>query len=105
MISRLWHGWTTPANADAYQRLLRDEIFPDILAWKIEGFRTIRLLRRDIGGEVEFITDMVFDSLDAVKAFAGPDYEHGVVPPKARALLARFDATSQHYEIEDTRHN
>ena len=105
MISRLWHGWTTRANADAYERLLREEIFPGILARKIDGFHSIRLLRRDIGGEVEFITDMVFDSLDAVKAFAGPDYEHGVVPPKARALLARFDATSQHYEINDTRHN
>jgi hypothetical protein len=105
MISRLWHGWTTPANADAYERLLRDEIFPGILGRKIKGFRTIRLLRRDAGGEVEFITDMVFESLDAVKAFAGPNYEHGVVPPKARALLARFDATSQHYEINDTRQN
>ncbi len=105
MISRLWHGWATPANADAYERLLREEIFPGILARRIEGFRTIRLLRRDIGAEVEFITDMVFDSLDAVKAFAGADYEHGVVPPKARALLARFDATSQHYEINDTRQN
>ena len=105
MISRLWHGWTIPRNADAYERLLREEIFPGILARKIDGFHSIRLLRRDIGGEVEFITDMVFDSLDAVKAFAGPDYEHGVVPPKARALLARFDATSQHYEINDTRQN
>ena len=105
MISRLWHGWTIPRNADAYERLLREEIFPGILAREIDGFRSIRLLRRDIGGEVEFITDMVFDSLDAVKAFAGSDYEHGVVPPKARALLARFDATSQHYEINDTRQN
>ena len=105
MISRLWHGWTTRANADAYELLLREEVFPAILARKIDGFRSIRLLRRDIAGEVEFITDMVFDSLDAVKAFAGPDYEHGVVPPKARALLARFDATSQHYEINDTRQN
>ena len=105
MISRLWHGWTIPRNADAYERLLREEIFPGILAREIDGFRSIRLLRRDIGGEVEFITDMVFDSLDAVKAFAGPDYKHGIVPPKARALLARFDATSQHYEINDTRHN
>ena len=105
MISRLWHGWTTRANAEAYERLLREEVFPGILARKIDGFRSIRLLRRDIDGEVEFITDMVFDSLEAVKAFAGPDHEHGVVPPKARALLARFDATSQHYEINDTRQN
>ncbi|MEH2510573.1 antibiotic biosynthesis monooxygenase (ABM) superfamily enzyme [Nitrobacteraceae bacterium AZCC 1564] len=73
MIARIWHGWTTPANADAYERLLRTEIFPGILARKIVGFRDIQLLRRDDGHEVEFVTIMNFDSLDAVIAFAsGP---------------------------------
>jgi antibiotic biosynthesis monooxygenase (ABM) superfamily enzyme len=105
MISRIWHGWTTPANADAYERLLRTEIFPGILARKIAGFRTIDLLRRNAGDEVEFITVMLFDSLDAVIAFAGPNHEEGVVPPKARAVLSRFDAASQHYEVIETRHN
>ena len=105
MISRIWHGWTTPANADAYEHLLRSEIFPGILARKIAGFRTIDLLRRNAGDEVEFITVMLFDSLDAVIAFAGPNYEEGVVPPKARAVLSRFDAASQHYEVIETRHN
>lgn len=105
MISRIWHGWTTPANADAYEHLLRTEIFPGILARKIAGFRTIDLLRRNVGEEVEFITVMLFDSLDAVIAFSGPNYEEGVVPPKARAVLSRFDATSQHYEVIETRHN
>jgi hypothetical protein len=105
MIARIWHGWTTPANADAYERLLRTEIFPGILARKVTGFRDIQLLRRDAGEEVEFITIMNFDSLDAVIAFAGPNYEEGVVPPKARAVLSRFDATSQHYEIIDVRRN
>ena len=105
MISRIWHGWTTPANADAYEHLLRSEIFPGILARKIAGFRTIDLLRRNAGEEVEFITVMLFDSLDAVIVFAGPNYEEGVVPPKARAVLSRFDAASQHYEVIETRHN
>ncbi|WP_424627979.1 antibiotic biosynthesis monooxygenase family protein [Bradyrhizobium sp. SYSU BS000235] len=105
MIARIWHGWTTPANADAYERLLRTEIFPGILARKIEGFRDIQLLRRDDGGEVEFITIMNFDSLEAVIAFAGPNYEEGVVPPKARAVLSRFDAVSQHFEIIEARQN
>jgi len=103
MISRIWHGWTTPANADVYERLLRTEIFPGILARKVAGFHDIQLLRRDAGAEVEFVTIMTFETLDAVIAFAGPDYEQGVVPDKARAVLSRFDATSQHYDIIETR--
>jgi heme-degrading monooxygenase HmoA len=99
MIARIWHGWTTPANADAYEALLRGEIFVGIRGREIAGFRGIELLRRETGGEVEFVTVMKFDSLDAVRTFAGGDYEAAVVPPKARALLARFDARSQHYEV------
>lgn len=100
MISRIWHGWTTPANADAYETLLRSEIFQGIQSRQIEGFKGIHLLRRSLGDEVEFITIMWFDSLEAVRVFAGTDYEVAVVPPKARALLSRFDARSQHYEVK-----
>ena len=103
MISRIWHGWTTLANADAYERLLRTEIFPGILARGVKGFRSIELLRRTDGSEVEFITVMHFDTLDDVIAFAGTNYQEAVVPPKARAVLSRFDATSQHYDIIETR--
>jgi heme-degrading monooxygenase HmoA len=99
MIGRIWHGWTTPANADAYEALLRSEIFQGIQSRQIAGYRGIHLLRRNLGDEVEFITIMWFDSLEAVRAFAGQDYEAAVVPPKARALLSRFDARSQHYEV------
>ena len=99
MISRIWHGWTTPSNADVYEALLREEIFLGIKARRIEGFRSIQLLRRNVGEEVEFITIMEFDSLDAVRVFAGEDYEACVVPPKARAVLRRFDHRSQHYEV------
>jgi len=99
MIGRIWHGWTTPANADAYETLLKNEIFVGIGDRQIDGYRGINLLRRDLGDEVEFITLMWFDSLDAVRAFAGSDYEVAVVPPEARALLSRFDARSQHYEV------
>jgi antibiotic biosynthesis monooxygenase (ABM) superfamily enzyme len=99
MISRLWHGWTTPRNADAYEALLRSEIFMGITARQIAGFRGIELWRRPGEDEVEFVTVMKFDSLDSVVAFAGPDYELAVVPPAARALLARFDARSTHYEV------
>lgn len=99
MIGRIWHGWTAPENADAYESLLRHEIFQGIEDRRIEGYRGIQLLRRSLGAEVEFITIMWFDSLEAVRAFAGEDHEVAVVPPKARALLARFDERSQHYEI------
>lgn len=103
MICRIWHGWTTPANADAYEHLLREEIFVGIAQRHIRGFQRIQLLRRTVGAEVEFMTMMWFDSLDAVRAFAGEDYELAVVPRSARAILARFDERSQHYEVRETR--
>ena len=103
MIARIWHGWTTPQNADAYETLLRTEIFPGIAAKGVAGYRGIELLRRPLRDEVEFVTVMWFDSLDAVKAFAGEDHEAAYVPAKARAVLARFDDRSQHYEIRDSR--
>jgi len=100
MISRIWHGWTTSANADAYEALLKSEIFVGIQEREIAGYRGIHLLRRDLGNEVEFVTIMWFDSLDAVRAFAGENYEVAVVPPKARMLLSHFDERSQHYEVK-----
>jgi hypothetical protein len=103
VICRLWHGWTTPANADPYERLLRSEIFHGIAARGIHGYQGIELLRRTDGGSVEFVTVMWFDSIDAVRAFAGVDYEVAVVPPVARALLERFDARSAHYEVRRAR--
>lgn len=103
MICRIWHGWTEPRNAEAYEKLLRTEIFPAIVARAVPGFRQIELLRRPLDNEVEFITVMWFDTLDAVRAFAGEDYQTAVVPPKARAVLARFDVRSQHYELRDQR--
>jgi heme-degrading monooxygenase HmoA len=99
MVGRVWHGWTSPQNADNYEALLRHEIFLGINDRQIAGYRGIHLLRRDIGAEVEFVTIMWFDSLDAVRIFAGDDYEAAVVPPKARQLLAHFDARSAHYQV------
>lgn len=100
MISRVWHGWTTPVNADAYEALLKSEIFTGIRDRQIAGYRGIHLFRRNIGDEVEFVTVMWFDTIEAVRVFAGEDYEVAVVPQKARALLSRFDARSQHYEVK-----
>lgn len=100
MISRVWHGWTTIEQADAYEALLVDEIFPGIQQRQIAGYHGIELFRRTTGLEVEFVTIMYFDSLDTIREFAGEDYEVGVVPIKARALLTRYDERSQHYEVK-----
>ena len=101
MISRIWHGYTTHENADIYENLLKEEIFVGIRGRNIPGFREIQLFRRGIGKEVEFITVMWFDSLEAVRIFAGDDYEVAVVPLKARAVLSHFDERSQHYEVRE----
>jgi heme-degrading monooxygenase HmoA len=97
VIGRIWHGWTTSENADAYEQLLRGEVLPGID--RIEGFQGAQVLRRDAGDEVEFVTVTLFDSLDAVRAFAGEDYEVAVVLPEAQQLLAHYDARSAHYEV------
>ena|SRR5437867_4904933 len=101
MICRMWHGWTSHENADAYERLLKDEIFTGIASRRIEGYRGIQLLRRAHEREIEFVTIMWFTSLDAVRAFAGEDYTRAVVPLKAQALLARYDQRSAHYDIRE----
>lgn len=101
MIARVWHGWTIAENAEKYERLLRDEIFPGIAAKGVDGYRGVALLRRELGDEVEFKTVMWFDSLDAVRRFAGSDYERAYVPQAAGAVLARFDERSQHYDLRE----
>ncbi len=102
MIERLWHGWTTAENADRYEALLKTEIFPGIAAKGVAGYRGIWLLRRALpSGEVEFLTIMSFDTWDAVRNFGGVDYEKAYVPPSARAVLARYDERSAHYELRE----
>ena len=103
MILRVWHGYTTPENGDAYEALLRQEIFHGIEAKAMPGFSGIELLRRKSGDEVEFVTMMRFDTIDDVKAFTGEDYELAYVPDVARKVLKRFDARSQHYELRESR--
>lgn len=102
MILRVWRGWTTSENGDAYERLLREQIFPGIAAKGVAGYRGIQLLRRPLpSGELEFMTIMSFDSLEAVKAFAGPDHQIAYVPPAARRVLSRFEESSAHYEVRE----
>jgi hypothetical protein len=99
MIARIWHGYTTIENADAYETLLKEEVFISIGNKQAAGYRGIQLLRRVLGNEVEFTTIMWFTGMDAVKEFAGENYHTAHVPPKARALLSRFDETSIHCEM------
>ena len=100
MICRIWHGYATLQNADAYEQLLKKEIFTGIEEKQIDGYKGIELLIRRTGDEVEFITIMHFISIEAVKQFAGEDYEKAVVPLKAQQLLKRYDDRSQHYEVK-----
>ena len=105
MITRVWRGWTSPSDADSYEALLRDSILPGIASRGIEGYRGAHLLRRHDGDEIEFVTVLWFDSIEAIRVFAGEDHEMAVVPQTARRLLSRFDERSRHYEtrIEPTR--
>jgi len=103
MILRIWHGYTTPQNADRYEALLKREIFEGIENKKLAGFRGIELARRPLGEEVEFITIMRFERIEDVKAFTGDDYEAAYVPDAARQVLNRFDARSQHYDLRESR--
>jgi antibiotic biosynthesis monooxygenase (ABM) superfamily enzyme len=96
MITRIWRGWTAPENADAYERFLLDELFPAMR--DIPGFRGAEVLRRRDGDEVAFVTLTRFASLDAVRAFAGEDYEVPVLEPPALALLSRYDERAAHYD-------
>jgi heme-degrading monooxygenase HmoA len=97
VIARIWHGWTSHEDADTYERFLREQMFPSI--HRVPGFRGADLLRRDDGDEVAFITITRFESLDSVRAFAGDDYEQAVIEPEAKALLARHDNLSAHYDV------
>ncbi len=106
-IKRIWHGWTTPDNAAAYENLLRTEVFPGIEAKQIPGYRGIELLRLDRDengdGEVEFVTIMTFDTIQNVIDFQGPDYQRCYVPEAAQKLLKRWYQNSDHYEVKETR--
>jgi heme-degrading monooxygenase HmoA len=100
MIARLWRGWTSMENADAYERLLREPVLPDLQ--QIDGYRGGYILRNDGNNEVEFVVMNLFDSLEAVRAFAGPDYTVPVFEPEARQLLSKVESLARHYEVKIT---
>ncbi len=98
MIARIWHGWTKSVDAKAYEEMLRNEIFPGIAARNIKGYRGAELFIREGSDEVEFVTLLRFDSMDAVKEFAGPDASKPVIFPRAERLIARMEQ-ARHYRI------
>jgi antibiotic biosynthesis monooxygenase (ABM) superfamily enzyme len=104
-IRRVWHGWTTPENAESYWTILRTIVIPGIEAKEIGGYRGIEVLRRDGGDVVEFVTIMTFESLQSVIDFQGEDYERAYVPDPAQAVLERWDMKSAHFEVLDVRPN
>ena len=97
MIARVWHGYTKPEHADAYEAMLKPELLPGVS--KMKGYKGSYLLRRSAGNEVEFITIMLWESIDAIRAVAGENYETAVIPEERRKYLARYDSKSVHYEI------
>lgn len=95
MITRLWRGWTARENADAYEHFLLSELFPSMR--DIADFLSADVLRRDDHNQVAFVTLTRFESLEAIRAFAGENYETPVIEPTAQALLSHYDERAQHY--------
>lgn len=97
MIARHWRGWTTRDNGDSYEKLLKGKILP--MLNNIPGYKGGYVLRRNVTDEVEFIVINLFDSIEAVQVFAGPDYCVATFEPEARRLLAKVEPLAHHYEI------
>jgi hypothetical protein len=97
VIARVWHRYTKPEHADADESMLKPELLPGIS--QVKGYKGSYFLRRALGSEVEFITIMLWDSIEDIRAVAGADYETAVIPEERRKDLTRFDAKSAHYEI------
>jgi len=102
-VARIWRGWTTVENADAYQRVVDGEVLPAIFDRSIPGLISAHLMRADMveNEEVEFITIMWFESIDSVKNFMGEDYRRSHVPENAQVVLKRFDTEAKHFHILD----
>jgi heme-degrading monooxygenase HmoA len=98
MIARIWKGWTRVENADAYEKLLGEKVYPEL--YKIKGYKGGYILRKDAKDEIEFVTVNFFESLDAVKAFAGDNYETPVFEPEARRLLSKVEPIARHYDVK-----
>jgi len=97
MIGRLWRGWATVKHAQAYEKLFRTHILSGLQL--IDGFTGAYVLRRDVEEEVEIVTITLFESMEAIRAFAGTEPTLAHITPEARQLLSRFEDTVIHYEV------
>jgi heme-degrading monooxygenase HmoA len=99
MIARVWKGWAKVSDADAYEELLREVVYPELRT--IEGYIGGYILRHDNKEESEFVTVNLFDSIADVKAFAGSDYDAPVFEPEARRLLSKVEPIVRHYDVKE----
>ncbi len=99
MVIRIWHGRTKPENADKYEQLLKQKVFPEIAAKALKGYKGIQLLKRKVESRVEFITIMGFVDMATIKEFAGEDYEKSYVITEAKMLLEEYDSRARHFEL------
>lgn len=97
MVIREWRGRALIQRADAYPTHFRESVLPELL--RLPGFIDGQLSRRAIGDRVEFLVLTRWQSMDAIRAFAGTDIGKAVVEPAAVAALTDFDSTAQHYEV------
>lgn len=100
MIARIWHGYTKPEHAEAYEKTLKPELLPGLS--KVKGFKGSYLLKKVSEDEVEFVTVMLWDSIEDIRSVAGPNYEIAIIPENRRQFLLRFDERATHYEIAST---
>lgn len=99
-IIRTWKGWTTLENASAYESMLVNEVFPTVKKNGVTGLEKVSISTKTKMDEVEFFLTLQFDSLDAVKLFAGENYKYAYIPENAKRVLKRYDKTAEHYELK-----
>ena len=97
MIGRLWSGRTRTADADAYEQFLRCDLLPEVA--RLDGSRGAYVMRRNLPGAVDFVTLTLFDSLDAIRSFAGQQEALPVIEPRAAELLCEYDDRVRHFEV------
>ena len=100
-IIRTWKGWTTLENATIYEDMLINEVFPTVKKKGVDGLENVSISTMKKKHEMEFFLVLPFESLDAVKTFAGEDYEKAYIPDNAKRILLRYDEKAQHFELKE----
>ena len=100
-IIRTWKGWTSLQNAPVYEDMLINEVFPTVKKKGVKGLEKVSISTMEKSDEVEFFLVLQFDSIDAVKSFAGEDYQKAYIPDNAKQVLLRYDETAQHFELKE----